>query len=249
METLSKDVLEVRGITRSFGTGATRQLILKETNLAIAAGELTLLMGPSGAGKSTLLAILGGLLQPDRGEVFAFGKHLWPLSASEIARFRLRHCGFIFQGFNLFPALTALEQVILPLRYAGLKKREARDRAHEALCDVGLANQLQLRPQELSGGEKQRVAIARAMAKRPELLFADEPTSALDGANGQNVIMQLHRIAREHGTMVLCVTHDPRLTVHGDRVLTIEDGRISRDFRQQHPVAVEKDHDEVRLSA
>ncbi|MGP1664509.1 MAG: ABC transporter ATP-binding protein, partial [Rhodanobacter sp.] len=145
--------------------------------------------------------------------------------------FRLQHTGFVFQGFNLFPALSALEQVELPLDYMGLSRSQARQRAQQSLEEVGLAQRMRLRPSELSGGEKQRVAIARALAKRPQLLFADEPTSALDAANGQIIINLLHRIAHSHGTTVLCVSHDPRLVIHADRVLTMEDGRILSDRR------------------
>ncbi|HEY2623070.1 MAG TPA: ATP-binding cassette domain-containing protein, partial [Dyella sp.] len=133
------------------------------------------------------------------------------------------------QGFNLFPALNALEQVELPLSYLGISPVEARRRARASLEEVGLGPRMGLRPSELSGGEKQRVAIARALAKEPDLLFADEPTSALDAANGQIIIDILHRIARTHGTTVLCVSHDPRLAGHADRVLAMEDGRILSD--------------------
>jgi putative ABC transport system ATP-binding protein len=137
----------------------------------------------------------------------------------------------VFQGFNLFPALTALEQVALPLGYLGLANDVATKRARTALEEVGLASRMQLKPAELSGGEKQRVAIARALAKEPQLLFADEPTSALDAANGQIVIDTLHAIARTHGATVLCVSHDPRLATHADRVLAMEDGKILSDRR------------------
>ncbi len=153
------------------------------------------------------------------------------LSPRERERFRLRHTGFVFQGFNLFPALDAIEQVALPLGYLGLDDATARRRATDALEEVGLASRMRLRPAELSGGEKQRVAIARALAKEPQLLFADEPTSALDAANGQIVIDTLHRIARTHGATVLCVSHDQRLISHADRVLAMEDGRILSDRR------------------
>jgi putative ABC transport system ATP-binding protein len=135
----------------------------------------------------------------------------------------------VFQGFNLFPALTAEEQVALPLTYQGLKSAEARRRAVEALAAVGLEARRHLRPLELSGGEKQRVAIARALAKQPQLIFADEPTSALDSANGQTVVRLLHEAARSRGAAVLCVTHDPRLLEHADRVVSLEDGQIRSD--------------------
>jgi putative ABC transport system ATP-binding protein len=195
-----------------------------------------LISGPSGCGKSTLLAVLSGLQGVDAGRVVALGSDLARLDAHALERFRLLHTGFVFQGFNLFPALSAREQVELPLNYLGLSKRQARERAEQSLDEVGLSHRMQLRPAELSGGEKQRVAIARALAKQPELLFADEPTSALDAASGQTIIDILHRIARSHGTTVLCVSHDPRLIHHADRVLAMEDGRILSDRRLTTPV-------------
>jgi putative ABC transport system ATP-binding protein len=190
-----------------------------------------MVMGPSGSGKSTLVACLSGLLRPDEGEVQALNQDLWGLRTGKIDRFRLDHCGFIFQGFNLFSALTALEQVTTVLKHTGLTKAQARDRAVVSLEEVGLGHRLNQRPAELSGGEKQRVAIARALAKAPRLLFADEPTSALDGENGQIVIKLLQRAAKEHGAAVICVTHDPRLEAYADRIIHIEDGAILDDRR------------------
>jgi putative ABC transport system ATP-binding protein len=218
-------------LSKSFVSGAVRTDVLRELSIEIAAGELTLVSGPSGCGKSTLLAILSGLLRADGGRALALGQDLARLAPVELERFRLHHTGFVFQGFNLFPALTALEQVALPLGYLGLDNAAAMKRARTALEEVGLASRMQLKPAELSGGEKQRVAIARALAKEPQLLFADEPTSALDAANGQIVIDTLHRIARTHGATVLCVSHDPRLAAHADRVLAMEDGKILSDRR------------------
>lgn len=221
--------LQAHDVGKSFVSGRIRSTVLHQLSLDVRAGELTLISGPSGCGKSTLLAILSGLQAPDSGQVRALGQELGGLDARELERFRLHHTGFVFQGFNLFPALNALEQVELPLSYLGLGKAEARRRAAASLEEVGLTPRMHLLPAELSGGEKQRVAIARALAKEPELLFADEPTSALDSANGQIVIDILHRIARSHGTTVLCVSHDPRLAGHADRVLAMEDGRILSD--------------------
>jgi putative ABC transport system ATP-binding protein len=190
-----------------------------------------MVMGPSGSGKSTLVAALSGLLKPDAGTVNAMGEDLWSLRPGKIDRFRLDHCGFIFQGFNLFGALSALQQVTTILKYKGFSPAEARERAEIALTEVGLGARLNQRPAELSGGEKQRVAIARCLAKEPRLLFADEPTSALDGENGQIVIKLLQRAAKQHGAAVICVTHDPRLEAYADRVIHIEDGRILDDRR------------------
>jgi len=221
--------LHARHVSKSFSSGAIHHTVLHDLTLDVRAGELTLISGPSGCGKSTLLAILSGLQRPDGGQVTALGQDLGVLGMRELERFRLLHTGFVFQGFNLFPALNALEQVELPLSYLGLAPGEARRRAIASLEEVGLGPRMGLRPSELSGGEKQRVAIARALAKEPGLLFADEPTSALDAANGQIIIDILHRIARTHGTTVLCVSHDPRLVGHADRVLAMEDGRILSD--------------------
>jgi putative ABC transport system ATP-binding protein len=159
------------------------------------------------------------------------GEDLWSYKSGKIDRFRLDHCGFIFQGFNLFPALTARQQVEVILKYKGFSPSEARRKAATALTEVGLEMRMNQRPSELSGGEKQRVAIARALAKDPELLFADEPTSALDGENGQVVIKLLQRAAKQFGAAVVCVTHDPRLESYADRVIHIEDGRILDDRR------------------
>ncbi|MCE5233679.1 MAG: ABC transporter ATP-binding protein [Mizugakiibacter sp.] len=224
-------ILEAHGLVRGFVSGRVRTPVLDGLDLAVRAGELTLISGPSGCGKSTLLAILSGLLRPEAGRVGALGEDLWALDPHALDRFRLHHTGFVFQGFNLFPALTALEQVQLPLGYLGLDAHVARARAVAALHEVGLGHRLRLRPAELSGGEKQRVAIARAVAKHPRLLFADEPTSALDGVNGAAVIDILHRVARTHDAAVLCVSHDPRLHAHADRIVTMEDGRILADLR------------------
>jgi len=231
--------LSAQSIGKSFVTGEVRTDVLRDLSIDILPAELSLVSGPSGCGKSTLLAILSGLLEPDSGHVFALGEDLARLRPAALERFRLRHTGFVFQGFNLFPALTALEQVMLPLDYLGFDSASARRRAELVLDEVGLASRMQLKPAELSGGEKQRVAIARALAKEPQLLFADEPTSALDAANGQIVIDTLHRIARTHGATVLCVSHDPRLISHADRVLAMEDGKILSDRRL--PAAVSKE--------
>ena len=216
-------------ISKTYTTGPVRTHVLQGISLSLEPRELTLVLGPSGSGKSTLLAILSGLLKPDSGRVSALGEDLWKKSRVDLERFRLEHTGFVFQGFNLFPALTALEQVMLPLEYLGLPKHTARNRAMAALEEVGLFARANFRPIELSGGEKQRIAIARALAKKPQFLFADEPTSALDSVNGKNVIDALHRIARTFGATVVCVSHDTRLATDADRIIAMEDGRILGD--------------------
>jgi putative ABC transport system ATP-binding protein len=184
-------------------------------------------MGPSGSGKSTLLAILSGLLAPTSGRVLALGTDLGQLSPRARERFRLRHYGFIFQGYNLFPALTAREQLEIVLRWgAGVSARVARQRAVAMLVLLGLGAKTSLRPAQLSGGEKQRVAIGRALIKDPTFCFADEPTSALDWSHGEQVIELLSTAAHERGASILIVTHDTRIIPYADRLFHLEDGRL-----------------------
>ena len=225
--------IEATGLVKRFKSGKSFVEVLKGVDFDARHGDLTMVMGPSGSGKSTLIAALSGLLKPEEGLVDALEvDDLWKLSTGRIDKFRLDNCGFIFQGFNLFPALTALQQVETVLKFQGLTSGQARKRATTALEEVGLGHRLHQRPSALSGGEKQRVAIARALAKDPKILFADEPTSALDGENGQVVIRLLRRAATEHGAAVICVTHDPRLEAWADRVIHIEDGVIIDDQRR-----------------
>jgi len=233
--------LVAEDLAKAYSSGVLRTSVLDGLALSLGERELTLVLGPSGSGKSTLLALLSGLLKPDRGRVIALGEDLWRMSRTGLEKFRLHHTGFVFQGFNLFPALSAIEQVMLPLDYLGLDRNTAYNRARAALEEVGLGERVQLKPIEMSGGEKQRVAIARALAKKPQLLFADEPTSALDTANGKVVIDSLHRVARTYGATVVCVSHDHRLVTSADRVITIQDGRILSDLmptREQRAHAV-----------
>jgi putative ABC transport system ATP-binding protein len=221
------------GLTRSFDSGGDRSFALKGVSVEFRRGELNLLMGPSGSGKSTLLAVLSGLLRPDSGDVGAMGKDVWRMSEDEMEGFRLQHCSYIFQGYNLFPALTAREQLEIVLKWGeGCSSRDARKRADHVLTQLGMANKANLRPAQLSGGEKQRVAIGRALVKNPSLVFADEPTAALDWENGQQVIRLLTENARERGAMVLVVTHDPRLVPFADRVFDLVDGQL---VQEGHP--------------
>lgn len=216
-------------LMRAFGSGESRCLAVNDVSIELRPGDLNLLMGPSGSGKSTLLAVLSGLLRPDSGDVRALGHNLWDMSEDELERFRLEHCSYIFQGYNLFPALTAREQLEIVLRWGeGCTGAEARKRAERVLERLGLGNRMHLRPNQLSGGEKQRVAIGRALVKNPSFVFADEPTAALDWENGQQVIELLNESARERGAMVLVVTHDHRLTPFADHVFTMDDGLLSQ---------------------
>ena len=219
-------------LTRSFGTGDVKTTALHEVSLDLFRGQLALLMGPSGSGKSTLLAVLSALLRPDSGQVLALGQDLGKLSERERERFRRRHCGFIFQGYNLFPALSAREQLEVVLRWGeGASRPGARRRAGEMLDLLGLEKKHALRPANLSGGEKQRVAVGRALVKEPDFCFADEPTSALDWAHGEQVIEMLRAAAHDRGAMVLVVSHDSRILPHADRVFHLEDGFLREPER------------------
>ena len=225
-------VLQGLHLTRSFGDGESLTYALSDVSLDLLRGQLALLMGPSGSGKSTLLAVLSGLLRPDSGQVLAHdGDKLidvWTMTDRQRERYRLRHCGFIFQGYNLFPALTARQQLEIVLRWGdGTPARQARERADEMLSLLGLAKKMRLLPNQLSGGEKQRVAIGRALIKNPQFCFADEPTSALDWAHGEQVIELLRTAAHERGATILVVSHDHRIVPFADTIFNLEDGRLT----------------------
>lgn len=224
-EGLANPTLRALGVTRSFGSGETMTTALRDVSLDLYPGQIALLMGPSGSGKSTLLAVLSGLLRPDRGRVLANGHDLWNLTEVERERFRLHYCGFIFQGYNLFPALTARQQLEMVLRWGkNMSPREAHDRTSDMLALLGLVRKGDLRPAQLSGGEKQRVAIGRSLIKQPAFCFADEPTAALDWKHGEQVIELLRVAAHDGGATILVVAHDARIIPHVDRVFHLEDG-------------------------
>jgi putative ABC transport system ATP-binding protein len=219
--------IQANGVSKSFREGRSRVVALADVSLTVEAGQLVALMGPSGSGKSTLLAILSGLVRPDRGDVILLGNSIWDRTDEQREDFRRRYSGFVFQQYNLFPALDARQQVEIALEWASDVPRMAVPQiARETLVALGLGDKLHLRPLELSGGEKQRVAVARAMAKKPALVFADEPTAALDWANGQQVLQKLRLAAKEFGATVLLVSHDPRIIPLADRILELEDGRL-----------------------
>jgi putative ABC transport system ATP-binding protein len=214
-------------LRRTFQSGDAETVAVDGVSLDLLAGQVALLMGPSGCGKSTLLSLLSGLLRPDAGRVIVLGENLWTMSDARRRLFRLRHFGFVFQGHNLFPTLTAREQLELTLDWGdGAGGSSARRRTEEVLEMLGIASRGDLLPLHLSGGEKQRVAIGRALIKQPSFCFADEPTSALDWKHGQGVIELLQRAARQHNTAVLLVSHDPRIGPYVDRTFEMEDGRL-----------------------
>ena len=221
-----QQAIEVRDLTKTFPAGAGVVRALDGVNLDVHDGEVVLLMGPSGSGKTTLVSIMGGILRPTSGSVRIHGQEVATLDERELPRVRLHHIGFVFQGFNLFPTLSAGENVELALNLKGVRGKAARRRARELMEAVGLAEKYDTFPADLSGGQKQRVAIARALAGDPEIILADEPTAALDSQSGRTVMEMLRGLARERGRAVVIVTHDNRLLDYADRIVRIEDGKI-----------------------
>ncbi len=219
--------VSVRNLTKTYESGATATLALDNVSLDVCGGEVVMLCGPSGSGKTTLLSIMGCILRPTRGSVRIGGRDVTGLSEGQLPGVRLENIGFIFQGFNLFPTLTAAENIEVALDLKGIRGGAARRRSRELLEQVGLSEKRNSYPADLSGGQKQRVAIARALAGDPAIVLADEPTAALDSVSGRMVIELLQKLARERGRAVVVVTHDSRTLGFADRIIHIEDGKIS----------------------
>ncbi len=228
----SEAVLEAVDVVKELGSGAGKITALKGVSLALNRGELTLLMGPSGSGKTTLLSILGCIMTPTSGTIRVTGHDTEGLPPEKLAKLRRDHIGFIFQSYNLFPTLSALENVRIALDVRGDRGFKAAARAEECLREVGLGHRLKSHPANMSGGEQQRVAVARAIATSPSVILADEPTAALDTENGRQVMELLSRIAKEQDRSVLVVTHDPRTIPFADRIVEIEDGRVVGEKRR-----------------
>lgn len=227
----AEPLLVAKDIIKVFGTGAGEVQVLKGVNLDLRPGELTLLMGPSGSGKTTLLSILGCILRETSGQLEIAGQVTQGLSPEAMANLRRHHVGFVFQSYNLFPTLTAVENVMLALDVRGRMPADAPMKAKSALDSVGLSHRIHTYPSKLSGGEKQRVAIARALAGSPSVMLADEPTAALDSENGQAVMQLMSDVSKDNSRAVLAVTHDHRILKYADRIIRIEDGVISTDER------------------
>jgi putative ABC transport system ATP-binding protein len=225
-------VIQIRDVVKHYGSGASQVRALQGVDLDVRAGEVLALMGPSGSGKTTLLSIMGCILRATAGSVRIAGREMVGLPESELPRVRLQHFGFIFQGFNLFPALTARENVEIALDLKRAPRRQACGRAEELLAGVGLAEKAGSHPADLSGGEKQRVAIARALAGDPPVILADEPTAALDSASGKTVMTILSSLAHQRARAVVIVTHDPRVLGYADRVVRMADGRMLAEAEQ-----------------
>jgi putative ABC transport system ATP-binding protein len=221
-----------RRLTKVFRAGDTRVWALRGIDLEVNAGQMTLLVGPSGCGKTTLISIIAGLLDPTEGDVTVLGEDLRHLTGKRLVEFRGKNIGFVFQQYNLLPALTAAENAAVPRIIAGQHRRAAVSHASEVLQSVGLADKLNALPAELSGGQQQRVAIARSLVHEPRLLVCDEPTAALDAASGRTVMELLRRVAVQPGRAVIVVTHDNRVFDFGDRIVHMNDGRIENVAEQ-----------------
>jgi len=232
-ERLGSTAVVAKDVKMVFRSGSELYPVLQGIDLEIQQGDIQLLMGPSGSGKTTLLSILAGILTPTEGKVWLLDQEITAMSRDRLAQFRLEHIGFIFQGFNLFPALTAAENVEVALKVKGVQGAVARQQAMQLLEQVKIDDRANRLPRDLSGGQKQRVAIARALAGNPELIMADEPTASLDSHNGHAVIELLRQLAKESNRTVLIVTHDPRLINVADHVTYLEDGILKSPFWHQ----------------
>jgi putative ABC transport system ATP-binding protein len=231
---VKKAVLEGEHLVKTFGAGHTAVRAVDGVSITIERGELVLIMGPSGSGKTTLISMLGGLLRPTAGHVLIDGIDITMMSEGTLPRVRAEKVGFVFQTFNLLEALTVEENILFPARLVARGMTAARVRGDALIDRLNLGQRRQALPRTLSGGEKQRVSIARALINAPTLILADEPTGNLDSANGHEVMMILHDIARDEGRSVIFVTHDPRVEDIADRILWLEDGRFRDRKAEQH---------------
>jgi putative ABC transport system ATP-binding protein len=234
---MSQEVIRIENLHKSYETSAGAFPALKEVSLEIVSGEFVAIMGPSGSGKSTFMNILGCLDAPSSGRYLLDGRDVAQLNKDELALLRNLTIGFVFQGFNLLPRMSLLENVALPLIYCGVRRDERKRRAREMLTKVGLENFCDSMPNKISGGQQQRVAIARALINKPRLLLADEPTGNLDSHTSEEV-MGLFEALNQEGITIVLVTHEPDIARHAKRQVRFFDGRIASDQATQHEVAV-----------
>ena len=225
-------VIKIRNITRDFPLGNEVVKVLKGIDLDIEKGEYVALMGPSGSGKSTLMNLLGCLDTPTSGSYFLNGNDVSNMSDDELAEIRNKEIGFVFQTFNLLPRTTALENVALPMVYAGISKSNRKIRAEKVLADVGLADRMDHKPNQLSGGQRQRVAVGRALINNPSIILADEPTGNLDSVTSLEILMLFDEIHRQ-GNTVIVVTHEEEVAEHAHRVIRLLDGMVESDVRKK----------------
>lgn len=228
------NVISVKNISKTYGSGHTAVKAVSDVSLEVSPGEVILIMGPSGSGKTTLLSMMGTLLTPSEGQIEFEGQIVAKLKSSQLAHLRLTQCGFIFQSSNLLSALSAQQNVAVPLVAAGVQKREAVKIAKNLLERFHLGGRLNSLPRNLSGGEKQRVAIARALANNPKVIFADEPTASLDSKTGHEIMKLLCDTACNEKRAVVIVSHDSRLRDIAHRVITVEDGKLKREEKGNH---------------
>ncbi len=231
-----------KGVTKTYGSGSTEVHALRGIDLEVRKGELMMLVGPSGSGKTTLISIIAGVLDRDGGECEVFGSDFNEMNSRERALYRSQNVGFVFQLFNLIPALTAAENAAAPLMIRGLKRREALDRACEVLDRVGLGDRTRSLPSELSGGQLQRVVIARAIVHKPRLILCDEPTSALDHKTGHKVMELLHNVAVGIDNVLIVVTHDTRIFEFASRIASMDDGHIMQVVNSHHDLLQKKEN-------
>ncbi len=222
------EIIRLEHIYKDYPLGNSTVRVLKDINLSVHPGEYVALMGPSGSGKSTLMNIIGALDVPTSGKYILNGREVEKLTDDQLAEVRNKEIGFVFQTFNLLPRLSALENVALPLIYAGVSKRERLERARRMLADVGLADRMDHKPNQLSGGQRQRVAIARALINNPSILLADEPTGNLDSQSSEDVMKLFDRLHGQGHTIIL-VTHEPDIAAHAKRLVRLLDGKILED--------------------
>lgn len=227
---MKSSIIEIKGITRNFSLGSEVVYVLKGIDLSIAQGDYVALMGPSGSGKSTLMNLLGCLDTPTSGNYILNGKDVSQMSDDELAGIRNKEIGFVFQTFNLLPRTTALDNVALPMVYAGFNKSDRHKRASEVLGQVGLGDRMDHHPNQLSGGQRQRVAVARALVNNPSIILADEPTGNLDTKTSVE-IMQLFDAIHANGNTVILVTHEEDIAAHAHRIIRLRDGVIESDER------------------
>lgn len=229
-------IIDIKGITRDFQLGSETVNVLKGIDLLINKGEYVALMGPSGSGKSTLMNILGCLDTPTSGSYILNGKQVSEMHDDELAEIRNKEIGFVFQTFNLMPRTTALDNVALPMVYAGFSKEERNKRATEVLTQVGLADRMDHKPNQLSGGQRQRVAVGRALVNKPSIILADEPTGNLDSKTSIE-IMKLFGEIHANGNTVILVTHEEDIAAHAHRIIRLRDGIIEKDFQNKDIVS------------
>ncbi len=241
---MSEFAISVRNVAKDFPVGDDNIRVLHDINVDINAGELTYLVGESGSGKTTLISIIAGILYPTEGKVRVFDTEIYDLSDYDLVNFRLSTIGFIFQQYNLLPTLTAAENAAIPLIAGGMKRDEAVEHGRNLLDKLNIANQADKYPRQLSGGQQQRVAIARALVHQPRLIVCDEPTAALDAKSGRRVMDLLREVALAQDRAVIIVTHDNRIFDLADRILAMEDGRITQDGRDK-AILMQEDHHET----